>query len=369
MSASDETQSTDKHALFRLSAEILVMSFALFLCLPEIAAQTQSQTDPFDVDVSVEFAEIYQAMKKDDYDLAEKRLSKKHALAVRVKNRILLEEVLVVKKEVNRLKLEFDNVRKYYETLKKNPKDPQANEQVGIFYCAVKGDWGIGLQLLSRAKNVTIQRTARTDLKRPVDHSERVKLADVWWKLADGTMGPFRKACQLRGRYWYLLARPNLTLAMRLNFDKRLQQIPLIANKIVIWNQHNGPHFNYGTITCRVALLYSGKSVWRQVVQVPWKSDAPSSRIVHPPDVRFDQIRVDITRFVGLGGGLGELEVFDGTINVAKNCSAFASDFYQNDPRFVPSNINDGDTSGNSGYWILNKGRKGWIAIDMVNRL
>lgn len=366
---SDETHDTDQRARFRLPAKMLAIFFTLFLCLSEIAAQTPSLTDPFDVNVSLEFAEVFLAIEKDDYDLAEERLSKKRALAVRVKNKFFLEEVLVIQKKVKQLKQEFEIVRKSYEILKQNPKNPEANEQVGIFYCAVKGDWGIGLQLLSRAKNSAIRQIASADLKRPVDHSEQVKLVNAWWKLADGMMGPFRKSCQLRGRYWYLLARPHLTLANRLNLDKRLKQIPLIADKIVIWNQHNGPHFNYGTISCKVSLLYRGKSVWRRVVQVPWKANAPSSRIVQPPGIRFDQIRVDINSFVGLGGGLGELEVFDGTINVAKNCSAFASDFYRNDPRFIPGRINDGDTSGDSGYWILNKGSKGWIAIDMVNRL
>ena len=109
--------------------------------------------------------------------------------------------------------------------------------------------------------------------------------------------------------------------------------------------------------------------MWRQSVQLPWQLDAPASRTLKPPHVRFDQVRIDITKFRGNGGGLGEVEVFDGTINVAKNCSVLAKEYYKDDRRFYPNKIIDGDKSGNSGFWLLNNGQQGWLLIDMINLL
>lgn len=362
----NDTQCSEQRSLFPFLAKTLVLSLTFLLCLTEVSAQTATQSDPFDRPVSQEFVKVQQALDDDNYDLAEKLLSKMAKLAARAKKKVFLEEILAAKKDAARLKREFPKISEQVETLKKNPKDPQANEIVGSFYCAEKGDWGRGLQLLTKAENPTIRQTAFADLRRPVHPADQVKLADAWWKLVEETEKPFRKACLLRGRYWYLLARPKLKLADRVNRDKRLEKIALDVDKIIIWNQHNGRHYNCGTVSCRVTLLYQGKSVWRKVVQLPWKPDAPAFRIVEPPHIQSDQVRVDVVKIHGLAGGLGEVEVFDGVINVAKNCSVLTDNFYENDRRFLPENIIDGDTSGETGYWLLDKGRKGWVTINMV---
>lgn len=198
---------------------------------------------------------------------------------------------------------------------------------------------------------------------------EQAKLADAWWKVASEEKGKSRKAYFLRGRYWYMLARPRLSAVDRLDRDKQLPFIPLEADKIVIWNQHNGVNGDRGTLACVVTLLYQGKPVWRQSVRLPWLIDAPACTTVKPPHVRFDQVRVDITKFRGNGGGLGEIEVFDGTINLSQNGSVVAKEYYRDDRRFYPNNVIDGDKSGASGYWLLNNGQQGWVLIDMINFL
>ena len=121
----------------------------------------------------------------------------------------------------------------------------------------------------------------------------------------------------------------------------------------MIWNQHNGVNGDRGTLACVVTLLYQGKPVWRQSVRLPWLIDSPASATVKPPHVRFDQVRVDITKFRGNGGGLAEVEVFDGTINLSLNCSVVAKEYYRTDRRFYPSNIIDGDKSGANGVLVV----------------
>lgn len=353
--------------------QLIVTSLAFFtvFCfgLQTTIAQKSPQTDPFDIEVPLEFTEIVKALDSNDYNQALKRLSSLRTKSKRSNDKSLQEQIVSMMKEVNRLKREFAKVHSDYESIKKKTNDPEAYKNIGNFYCAEKGDWGNGLLLLSKSNDPKIRQTVFADLKRPTTPTQQAQLADAWWKLAKQEKGKVQKAYQLRGRYWYLLARPRLSIDERVDRETQLKPISINADKIVIWNQHNGSNLDRGTVECVVTLLYKGKSVWRQVVLLPWKPEAPAGRAVYPPHVRFDQIRVDVTKFRGNGGGLGEIEVFDGTINVASNSSVIANEYYRNDGRFYPSNVIDGNKTGQSGFWLLNNGKKGWVLVDLVNFL
>lgn len=369
MFALDNSQLRVEQILFYFFTRSLALLLLIFLYLPEIDAQTPLLPDPFDVKLPKEYSLVQQALDSDDYDLANMYLDEMRIIAGKSKNRLLLKEVRDFRKKVALLEREFAKVRNYSETLKKNPEDSQSNEQIGIFCCALKGEWGAGLKRLAKAKNNLLQETARADLKRPVDVAERLKLVDDWWKLAAESKEPFRKACQLRGRYWYLLTRSEITLLERLKRDKQLQQIQLRADKIIIWNQHNGPHANAGTSACTVTLFYKGKPVWSQAVQVPWHPSSAAKRTLQPPNIRCDQIRVDITKHHGYAGGLAEVEVFEGTVNLARHCAVMGSGYWNKNKKYVPSNVNNGITTGNSGYWLQNNDTPyGWVAISIVNQ-
>jgi len=332
-------------------------------------AQKTPDTDPLDVKVSPEFSAIAQALEIDHYNLALELLSKLSSNAVKAKDKSLHQEALAATKEVNRLKREFAKIRNFSEKVKKKTNDPRAYKEVGNFYCAEKGDWGKGLLLLSQTDDPDLKQTARDDLDQPESPSGQAKLADTWWELAKKAKRGVRKAYQLRGRYWYLKARPGLPINERIAREKKLRQIVLEADKIVIWNQHNGTRLDRGTVECVVTLRSKGKSVWRQVVRLPWNPDSPAGVVLRPPRVRFDQVRVDITKYRGNGGGLAEIEVFDRNINLTHNSSAVAMEYLNDDGRFLPSNVIDGNISGDSGIWLLENGRKGWVLVDMVNDL
>ncbi|QDT43700.1 hypothetical protein Pan241w_38020 [Gimesia alba] len=355
--------------IFQRAGIRIVVSFLLStIGLSVGIAQTSSQPDPFNQVSGPEFSAVVKAVSQNDYDLALKLSSDLRRDAIKTRNRELQSEVIATIKEVNRLKREFHKLGSVYELMQKS-KDPEACRTIGNFYCLDKGDWQAGLKLLTKSDSPDLQATAAADLKRPVTPEEQAKLADAWWKVAEKEKGVTRKAYLLRGRYWYLLARPRLPAIECVDRNKKLLQIPLSSDKIVIWNQHNGEYANHGTDECIVTLLYQGKSVWRQVVRVPWKPDAPAYRVIRPPNVRFDQIKVDITKYLKKGGGLGEIEVFDGTINLVQNSSAFAKEYHGNERTFHPSNVIDGDKSGATGFWLLNRQHTGWVAIDLVNQL
>ena len=72
------------------------------------------------------------------------------------------------------------------ETLKANPADPEANQTVGWFVSAVKGDWKRGIPLLSRGSDAAMANLAKGELS---DMPMPVELGDGWWKLAEISEG------------------------------------------------------------------------------------------------------------------------------------------------------------------------------------
>lgn len=160
MIVQDNTSHNRRTVFFRLAAITLALLMMLALCPPEIFAAPPPQSDPFGIAMPPEFLKVANALKRNDYDEALKQLSEMRSVAVKTKNRLLLQEILAVIKDVNQLKRAFATVREKIGALKENPNDPEANEKVGIFYCAEKGDWSTGLQLLSKSRNSDLRQTS-----------------------------------------------------------------------------------------------------------------------------------------------------------------------------------------------------------------
>ncbi len=144
------------------------------------------------------------------------------------------------------------------------------------------------------------------------------------------------------------------------------------ARKLVIWNQHNSDSRDRGTEKCVVHLLRGDHTVWTSdEIEVAWQPNADASTTVDLPGHRFDRLRVEITAWHGRGGGLAELQLFDGETEIARGCPARANSSLSE--RHRAATINDGITSSaNFGFWILPNGVGGWIEIDvsrpMINR-
>lgn len=331
------------------------------------AQQGSPGSDPFDYQYSPELANVMSALSVDRYDEALALLSKLRSRTRSSNDPAFRAELEEAQKRIIRLKRAFKRVEDAAFHLRRNPDDPVANEELGLFYCVEKQDWTNGLPLLLKADNRQIRDAADLDLKRPTDPMEKAKLAIAWLRAtAQERDRGVRQSFQLRGRHWYLEARPNLTRDMQISLDKEFDTIPLYADRIVIWNQHNGQAADRGTVQVVVTLLHAGKPVLRKTVALPWKPDAPSSAVVRIPRKKVDAIRVDVTKYRGASGGLGEIEVFDGSVNLAKNCSVQASGYWQQNGQYHPKHLTNGNTSGESGYWLLEDRQTGWATVDLL---
>jgi hypothetical protein len=140
----------------------------------------------------------------------------------------------------------------------------------------------------------------------------------------------------------------------------------VIADRVVLWNQHNGNARDRGTRECRLSLWRDGSEIWKKdAVQIPWTPDGDENVSVSLPSVRFDRLRVGITKWENAGGGLAEIEVMQGDRNLALGCPALALATF--DSRFLAANLTDGvHTSQRGAFWLLPSGMPGWAEVDLT---
>jgi hypothetical protein len=114
------------------------------------------------------------------------------------------------KDEVASIAKEAKKLTKPIEKLRKSPKDPAANFEVGRFRCLVVGDWDRGLPLLAQGSNAAWGAVARKDLGGPAGGDEQIDVGNDWARLANAEKGLAKRALALRAAYWYrkLLIQP-----------------------------------------------------------------------------------------------------------------------------------------------------------------
>ncbi len=143
------------------------------------------------------------------------------------------------------------------------------------------------------------------------------------------------------------------------------------ASRIVIWNTHNSRFNTSGTQQCNVALFQGRRAVWRSnKVHLPWERNNDTFAVVNVPPVRFDIVRVEITKWHGYSGGLAEIEVWQGGKNIALHKPTRASSAV--DARVASAKVTDGVTTSlgyKSGYWLLPDNQAGWIEISLAKPL
>ena len=142
------------------------------------------------------------------------------------------------------------------------------------------------------------------------------------------------------------------------------------ATEIVIWNTHDGPSDNSGATKINLILFLHDKAVWRRDdVPIDWAADKDMSVTVPIAAVSFDRVRVEITAWHGVSGGLSEIQVLKGRENISQGAMAIVSASY--DDRFPASTLTDGITTSaiqDKGYWVLPANQPGWADVLLTGR-
>ncbi|MFP4354566.1 MAG: hypothetical protein ACLFUJ_05520 [Phycisphaerae bacterium] len=147
-------------------------------------------------------------------------------------------------------------------------------------------------------------------------------------------------------------------------YEKLVQGMAL---SLVLWNQHNGTHNDRGTLSVNVLLYHKGRLVHRaESIDLQWKAGQDVKNTIALPPRPCDRIRIEVTKFHNVGGGLAEIQLFRGRDDLAAGQPARASAAYS--PIYSAGRVTDGVTSsarGGHGYWLLPDRRTGWVEVDL----
>jgi hypothetical protein len=174
--------------------------------------------------VDASLALLEDALALDDYDAGLKLLATAEAAGKKLRNVPLVAGIRKREDEVEKLKQVFARWQPFRDKLVKNPDDPQANHEMGVYYALVRGNWDKGLPMLARSAG-PLETLAKHDLAEPQDAARQMKLADAWHRfgLKQGD-GPTAAQALLRAYHWYqqLLSDAD---ADHTGIEKRLEEI------------------------------------------------------------------------------------------------------------------------------------------------
>ena len=138
---------------------------------------------------------------------------------------------------------------------------------------------------------------------------------------------------------------------------------------LVIWNMPIDQRLHKRlAIAVNIRLLQGDDVVWSQK---NYRLDRRrADNLIRLPNVMFDKVVVDVTRWSGVGGGLAEVEAYAGEVNVARNRPCVVTN-----TETLPIHLDDQHalTDGNcrpaklgEGYWIPEERTKASVTIDLL---
>ena len=309
------------------------------------------------------------------YDAALKLVGPLDELARRANKPELAKTVAARLKDLRAAQAEWAKVKPALDRLKANPDDPEAGLSAGRYYLATKGDWERALPLLAKCSAPAFKEAGARDLLGPETPTAQADVGDLWWALAGKESGPLKTALQVRAAHWYAQACDGLAGARKQQTEKRLQTLDdavraasgIIADKVVLWNMHNGSHANRGTTQASVLLLSGGKEVYAaKDLKMLWDPNKDIVLEVPLPPKPFTSVRVEVTAFHGTGGGLAEVQVLRGGTNLALGRPVTSSPDQPAPGHPGAETLTDGITTSaeyGKGYWCLPDGTPGWAEI------
>ncbi len=165
---------------------------------------------------------VNQAISQDNFAVANELGKLAQAEAQNAPDEKLVTQAQGRITEINELVKTHESVKTARVTLEKTPDDPEANLVVGKYLCFVKDDWDKGLPMLALGKDGGLKALARQELQGGVSSTEKTKLGDSWWDLAEKQEGAAKKQMQARAGHWYRQALPGLSGLMKDRVMKRI---------------------------------------------------------------------------------------------------------------------------------------------------
>jgi len=167
---------------------------------------------------------IDEAVAKDDFVAAKYLGELAWDAARKAREAELTKKVVARNKAVREMAEAYSEAEGFFQTLKDNPVDPDANLAVGKYYCFGKGNWDRGVSMLALGSDAALKRVASKELDTPTDVEGQVALGDGWWDLAETKDGFAKERLRERAAVWYRLAVPKLSGLAKSKVEKRISE-------------------------------------------------------------------------------------------------------------------------------------------------
>jgi WD40 repeat protein len=168
---------------------------------------------------------VADAVDADNYMLALQLGDIAQTAAKKAKSEPLAKAVRERVQEVRAAEKSFSHLQPFIDRLKKDPKDAEANLELGKYFGLFKGKWDKALPFLAAGSDADLKKLAALDLKKPASGKEQVLIGDGWWELAAKEKSAGKLNLQRRAAFWYEKSLVDLRGLSRLKATKRLDQI------------------------------------------------------------------------------------------------------------------------------------------------
>jgi hypothetical protein len=169
------------------------------------------------------------AVHADDFDHVTEYVELAERCAGRTSNVALRASVRQRKQDFEYAKEKFKLAAKFAEQLKTDPKNPEANLEMGKYGCFVKNDWEAGLPHLAKGNDPALKELAEQSLDKDAAPEQIAKVAGRWFDLAEKLKGVEREHVRLYSGELYRAALPNLAGLKKTQAEQRLAEIDKFA--------------------------------------------------------------------------------------------------------------------------------------------
>jgi WD40 repeat protein len=165
-------------------------------------------------------------LDSDDYPSSLALIAAADQAGLKLKSIVVVSSIRKKQEEIVRLQKEFARWQPFADKLAKNPKDEQANLEMGKYHALIKGNWERGLPMLARGGKGLLQKVAGRDL---TESELPITMADDWHLLASRmTDEPMKTQALLRAYHWYQESYPTADEKWKAFIDERIKEISAI---------------------------------------------------------------------------------------------------------------------------------------------
>jgi hypothetical protein len=195
------------------------------LAIAQAAKSAQTARDKSVGDELVLLARQFAEQAKDagQIEVADKTVKAVNPLAK--KDPMLMREMNVFAREIERQMARYRPVRKALDVLKANPDDPDANALAGRWNCFEDRDWDEGLLMLAKSSDAALAALAAKDIAASKNEDGQSAVADAWWDFAQKEKGSVKAAALARAEHWYDRALPKLAGLDKAKAETRLKSL------------------------------------------------------------------------------------------------------------------------------------------------